>query len=241
MPHLHRFHIAPDTPGGGEIALPPEEAHHAIKVVRLREGDRVILFDGRGREWTGAVARLDRREVVISVVEERRAPRPAPALTLAQAWLHQEKAIELLVRTGTELGVDRFLFFRAARSERPPRLNPKWTRLAVESCKQCGRLWLPEFAVAETLADVLRHARGDLLIAAMDADPVPLAQALSGGDTTLLIGPEGDFTPEEVCAVLDSGARPISLGVTTFRSEIAAIVAAALVQYHFGRLGSRSR
>jgi len=241
MPHLHRFHIAPDTPGGGEIALPPEEAHHAIKVVRLREGDLVSLFDGQGREWTGAVARLGRREVVISIREERREPRPGPRLTLAQAWLHQEKALELLVRTGTELGVDRFLFFRAARSERPPRLNPKWMRLAVESCKQCGRLWLPEFAVAETLAGVLRDARGDLLVAAVDAEPVPLAQALSGGDTTLLIGPEGDFTPEEVRAALGAGARPISLGATTFRSEIAAIVATALVQHHLGRLGPSSR
>ncbi|HNR33374.1 MAG TPA: RsmE family RNA methyltransferase [Candidatus Hydrogenedentes bacterium] len=237
MPHLHRFYVPADTPGAGEVALPPEEARHALKVLRLRVGDRVALLDGQGRELVGAVARMDRRDVVVAVEEERRAPRPAPAVTLAQAWLHQDKAVELLVRIGTELGVDRFLFFRADRSERAPRVNPKWDRIGVEACKQCGRLWLPEFVVAPSLAEVLRDASGDLIVAAIEGPPVPLARALSGAEVTLLIGPEGDFTPEEIRAALERGARPISLGTTTFRAETAAIVAATLVQHHLGRLG----
>ena len=237
MAHLHCFFIPEDTPGTGEIALPAEEAHHALRVVRLREGDAVVLFDGQGRELHGRVAACTKRDVYISVERAERHPLPTPALTLAVAWLHKDKAIEEIIRRGTELGVHTFQFFRAAHSEQAPRMGKKWERLAVEACKQCGRRWLPEFVVVDDLEEVLEAAAPDRLIAAMDEEPIPIADALSGQEVTLLIGPEGDFTDAETAAALAAGFRPISLGATTFRTEVAAVVGATLVQYHMGRLG----
>jgi 16S rRNA (uracil1498-N3)-methyltransferase len=239
MPHLHRFFVPENTPDAGEFALPQDEAHHALRVVRLREGDAVALFDGTGRELHGAVSTCTKREVHVSIERAECHPFPAPTLTLAVAWLHKDKAIDEVVRRGTELGVHTFQFFRAAHSEQAPRLNAKWTRLAVEVCKQCGRLWLPNFSIAGNFAEVLASAAPCRLIAAMDHTPVPMASVLTGEDVTLLIGPEGDFTKEEVDNALAAGFRPVSLGETTFRTEVAAIVGATLVQYHLGRLGSR--
>jgi 16S rRNA (uracil1498-N3)-methyltransferase len=237
--HLHRFYITKAPADGAEAVLEAEEAHHALHVVRLRPGEPVALFDGHGREWLGRVARHTRREVYVSIESMRETPPPAPALTLAQAWLLRDKAIEFLILHGVELGVARFCFFRAERSERSPKTSDKWTRAAIEACKQCGRLWLPEFTVADNLEAALAGATGDRLIAAMDRTPVPLARACTGGDAVMLIGPEGDFTPAEVDAAVALGAHPVSLGATTFRAEFAAIVAATLVRYHQGGLSER--
>lgn len=237
MPHLHRFYVPDESLLQEDVVLSPEESHHAIKVVRLRVGDEVALFDGHGHDIRGRVARLDRREVAVRIEEVHAQPRPAPSLTLAQAWLHQEKSIEFIVRHGTEIGVARFVFYRAERSERTPRIQDKWIKLAIEACKQCGRFWLPEFQCAESLERALDVVHGDILFASMDAPAVPLADAVSGCDITLVVGPEGDFTDGETKLALERGARPISLGALTLRSEVAAIIGTALVQFHLGRLG----
>jgi len=235
MPHLHRFYIAPDTPETGEIILSRDEAHHALHVVRLREGELVALFDGRGRELLGRVARVAKREVAVTVAETRRVPRPAPAVTLAQAWLLREKAIEFIVLHGTEVGADRFTFFRGDRSEKPPHLNPRWERTVIEACKQCGRLWLPEFEVVDTLEEALALASGDILVATADRPATPLSEVLSGGNATLVVGPEGDFTDAELEMALQRGAYPVSLGDATLRSEVAALVGLACVRYELGK------
>lgn len=239
MAHLHRFHIQPESAHLVEIVLPPEESHHALHVVRLRVGDAVALFDGCGVESLARVVELGKRDVRVIVENRHTAARPAPALTLASAWLHRDKVVEEVIRYGTELGVGRFLFFRAARSEKSPRGEEKWTRWAIEACKQCGRLWLPEFTVAGNLADALERATGDLLIASMELTPCAWADGVRGRDVTLFIGPEGDFTAEETSQALACGARPVSLGAATFRAETAAVVGAALVQHHLGHLGPR--
>jgi len=239
MPHLHRFHISPGAPAGDRVVLPEEGAHHALRVARLRQGAPVVLFDGAGRELTGTLVPEGRRDASVAVTGERFVPRPAPALTIALAWLHRDKPVEELIRRGTELGVGGFVFFPSARSERAPKVSDKWSRVAVEAAKQCGVLWLPSFAVAEGLDDVLDRAAGDVLVADMQGETRPLEACLTGADATLLVGPEGDFTGEELALARSRGAKGISLGPHTFRSEVAAVVGATLVAYAWGRLGPR--
>jgi len=239
MPHVYRFHIPPDSDAASEMALPPEEAHHALHVVRARPGERVVLFDGCGREIHGAVSRTTHRDVFIAPEEERRVPAPSVHLTLLQAWLLREKSIEYLIQHGTEIGVSHFRFFRAQHSEKAPKTNPKWERYAVEACKQCGRAWLPTFDAADDLQDALANIQRPVLIATQHMPPVPLREALRDAprEVALLIGPEGDFDSEEVNLALARGAVPISLGAATYRSEVAATISAALIQYELGALG----
>lgn len=240
MPQVHRFYIPPGSTQPDEIRLPTHEAHHALRVVRVREGDPVELFDGQGAVLTGNVARTSRREVVIATRDVRTVAPPSPALVLVQAWLVRERLIEELLRYGTVLGVSRFRFFRAERSEKQPRLNEKWQRTAIECCKQCGRNRLPEFEVVDTLENALGGAAGDVLIADMRNPPVPLANAVSGGDATVLVGPEGDFTGAERALAQRLGAKPISMGATIFRAEMAATVLLSLVRHHQGALGPKA-
>ncbi|GMV93283.1 MAG: ribosomal RNA small subunit methyltransferase E [Candidatus Hydrogenedentota bacterium] len=239
MPHLHRFFATPEDDDPGRAILRDEEAHHAIHVVRLKPGDEIAVFDGQGRTWIGEIESLSRREVRVRLTGEACVPRPDTQVTLVQAWLHRDKSIEEIIRRCTEIGVDRFVFFPAARSERPPKANSKWNRLAVESCKQCGRVWLPEFHVADSLDYALALMDGPILAATLDGEPVALSDAVSSNRIGFLVGPEGDFTREELARLTQAHATPIGLGATVFRSEVAAVVGCSLVLYELGRLGPR--
>jgi len=237
MAHLHRIYIPQETAGTGQIVVGGDEAHHALHVVRVRPGDPVALFDGHGREISGEVIAVEKREVVVEALEERVLPPPPRRLTLLQAWLHRDKALDFIVQHGTELGVARFVFFRAQRSERKPVHSDKWARAAIEACKQSGRLWLPEFILADGIEEAVRDAAVPVLLATKDLHAAPLRTALGGGSVALMVGPEGDFTDEEVAMALEAGVTPVSLGAATYRSEMAAIVGAALIQYELGELG----
>jgi len=241
MSHVHRFYIFPEPVTGSEIPLPPEEAHHALHVVRVKAGDRVVLFDGQGREIEGLVSRATHREVVIAPETERRIPAPSVRVALFQAWLLREKSIEYLIQHGTEIGISHFCFFRGKHSGKAPRPNAKWLRYAIEACKQCGRAWLPAFEIASDLEAALDLVRGPLLLATQSLPPIPISQALresrkTSAIATLLVGPEGDFAPEELQLASDNGAIPISLGSATYRSEVAATLAASLILYELGAL-----
>ncbi len=238
MPHLHRFHVSPEELRSDRISLPESEAHHALRVARIRVGDRVAVFDGEGHEAIGEVVEAEAKRVSVSVETRDEMRRLGRELTLAQAWLNREKSVEPIISRGTELGVSRFVFFKGERSERAPKLQEKWRRLAIESCKQSGRLWVPEFELADDLAGVFGTAGGSVLIATKEREATPLREAVGiDGTVLVVIGPEGDFSEAELEQSAGAGAIPISLGDYTLRSEVAAVVAISLVQYELGGLG----
>ncbi len=246
MPHIHRFYIEPLDSGIPEALLAGQEAHHALHVVRLRKGDAVVLFDGKGMEYWGVAVEAMRQAVRVAITERRVQAPPAARLTLLQGWLHREKSVEELIRRATELGVARFHFYQAQHSERPPALPAKLERFAIESLKQCGRAWLPEFRTSSSLAEALgaefaeENSPQCLLLATQDRPPTPLGEALRGTRAGLIVGPEGDATDEELDIAQGYGAKPISLGAATYRSEVAAVLASALALYEWGQLGPKS-
>ena len=241
MAHLHRFFLdQPPMAGAREAVLTDHEAHHALHVVRLRGGDAIEVFDGAGRAWGATVSAATRHEVRLALSDLREVAAPRMRVTLFQAWLHRDKAVEELIRHGTEIGFARFVFFPSRHSERAPRANDKWRRTAIEACKQCRRAWLPEFETADDLDTALAMAKGTVLFATRDISPTPLSLALkSVNDVSLVVGPEGDFSEEEIETFRVRGAHAISLGDATYRSEVAAILAGTLIQYELGCLGPK--
>jgi 16S rRNA (uracil1498-N3)-methyltransferase len=238
MSHLHRFYHPQGVSGSGSALLSPEESHHALRVLRVRSGDAVELFDGQGHTWTASVGVLSRAEVAVEVTGETFTPREQPGLTLAQAWLHRDKVLDELVRDVTVLGVARICFYRAAHSEKAPRYSPKWTRLAIEACKQCGRRWLPEITVAANLAELLeQNTSACIAVAAMEGPHVPVSSIGTTLPVVYIVGPEGDFSTDEMGVLRERGALPLSLGRYTLRSETAASVGVTLIQQQLGALG----
>ena len=237
MSQLHRFYVPDLARQGDGVSLSDDERHHALNVVRVRPGQPIELFDGEGRRCDAEVVAAGRRHLEISRHSIHEEAKAEPRLALAQAWLNHERTMQRIVEDCTALGVDRFLFFQAAHSERTPRGEDKWRRWAIESCKQCGRNRLPGFDFTLGIGNCLASAPGwDAVIATKHAEPVPLEEAVCGSSQVMvLIGPEGDYSASELQQAIASGAKPISLGPRTLRSELAATVAVTLVQQRLAR------
>ncbi len=243
MSHLHRFYI-PDglssVTGNEKIPLSDEEAHHALRVLRLRNDEPVAFFDGAGRHGQGHFEAVSKRVALVRVTDIAYTAPENPAIVLLQACLQRDKAMESIVRRSAELGVQHICFFDADHAQRPKKNRlDKWRRIAIEACKQCGRPWLPTLEEQDSLASALESARGERLALLLEASPEPLPDLRKDMDAvTLVVGPEGDFSPEET-ALLRSRCRHISLGDYVYRAEVAATLGLTLLKYQAGLLGPR--
>jgi uncharacterized protein len=254
-----RFHAPNLVPGSRSVELTPDESEHLGRVLRLRAGADVCLFDGRGREYEGRVELVDRSRVVVSVGRELpgRDTEPRVAVVLAQALLKGD-AMDQVVRDAVMLGVSRIVPLETERCEMPAKRVKasgrvaRWQRIAVSSVKQCGRTVVPEVTAPRRLEECLREFGGTtrylLTEPALAAHPVgtrlqPGAADVSVGtrlqpcatpSVLLLVGPEGGWAPEEAAVAAAAGCQPLTLGPRTLRADAAAIVGLTALQCFFG-------
>jgi 16S rRNA (uracil1498-N3)-methyltransferase len=240
---VRRAFVATSPVPGSRVELDPEESHHVARVLRLRAGDDLAVFDGRGGEWAATVADV-RREGVIIVAGAPRSGDTEPPLrvTLFQSFVRPER-MEWVLQKGTEIGVAAFRIVAAERSDSPPpspsRLE-RYRRILLEACKQSGRRRVPDL---ETGA-LDRPPEGHVAIV-LDASPgaPALGEVLRGVKAPhvwIAVGPEGGFSDEEIAACAARGWMRASLGPRTLRTETAGAVAAAIVLFVCGDLGADS-
>jgi len=226
-----RFY-APDLTGG-RISLPPEEAHHALHVLRLHIGAAVELFDGRGSGADGTVADVGRHHVAVHV--ERRHPaeeRSTPQIHVAFA-IPKGKRLDWLLEKATELGaasVQAVTFNRsvAGKGERTPGKRRRWEGHCIAAAKQCGQQFLPDIRPPVALAEFLGSLEGALCLLGSTADdaasvPQVLARHAPAQPIVLLVGPEGGLTDAEHDSACEAGFEAVRLGRTTLRTETAAV------------------
>ncbi len=234
---MHRCFIDNDRWAQTPLTPSADEAHHILHVLRARDGERIRIFNGVGQE-ADAILRcaLDGTPPVLEIQDRRSAPQRTFEIILVQAILKGNR-MELLIEKATELGVGRIVPVTTSRVI--PRLDAaqgrqkreRWERIAVSAAKQCGTPWLPVIEAPVSLEDAMRNTAGPLLLASLGNNTRPLAEvidALRAGAppaVTVIIGPEGDLTPEEQEGLLAAGALPVSLGSLTLRAETAAIYA----------------
>jgi 16S rRNA (uracil1498-N3)-methyltransferase len=202
----------------GAPAADDAVAHHLVRVLRLRDGAEVTVTDGAGR-WRpcrlGAGGVLEATGPAVAV------PAPDPVLTLAVAPPKGDR-LDWLVAKATEVGVDRIVLVDAIRSvvklraDRTPRQLERLRRIALEAAMQSRRVWLPEISGPVPAAELL--AAPHIVVAE------PGGRRVGPGDTTVLVGPEGGWAPEELAGVADD--RRVSLAGNVLRVETAAVAAA---------------
>jgi 16S rRNA (uracil1498-N3)-methyltransferase len=225
-----------ETPISGDRALlAGPEAHHLVHVMRAGLGDRVVLFDGSGAEFTAEVQRVGRAEVELAVIAREEVDRELPReLTLAVALPKGDRR-RWLVEKAVELGVGRIVPVRTDRSVAQP-VPPALARLrrtVIEASKQCGRNRLMEIAGPRDWADYVGETHGApcRLLAhpgGRKRGGPPLSQAAGSGPVLLAVGPEGGFTDGEVATAVTAGWQAVDLGPRTLRVETAAILLVAL-------------
>lgn len=244
---MPRFHLPPVECASDTLTLTDREAHHGLRVLRLRPGDSATVLDGAGNELTCVVAEAARDTLRLAVKARRFFPKPACQITLLQA-LPKGKLINSIIEKATELGVARVVPLITERvvthldeDSAAARLE-HWQQVAIESIKQCGSPWLPQIELATTPADFLARA---------EAFELPLVASLQPGSrhprewfgdfqrrhnrppasVCCWVGPEGDFTPHEVALITAAGVVPITLGPNVLRADTAAIYCLSVVSY----------
>lgn len=212
------------------ISVGEGQAHYLSKVMRIAEGDAVILCDDMTGEWLTIVSRVAKREVTLTITERLREREQVPDFTLCIALLKKPR-FDIVLEKATELGVRRIqpLITRRCVADK---LNPERARTIItEAAEQCARTALPELAEPVRLDALLGEwAPGRALFFADETGGAPAATAFAGhtGPAALLIGPEGGFDDAERTAIRTlSQARAISLGPRILRGETAAIAGTA--------------
>ncbi len=240
---IPRIHCAQPLRVGERIQLVDEAANHVARVLRLREGAPLVLFNGTGGEFDASVTAVARREVVVAVHDQRARECESPlSITLVQAVSRGER-MDYTIQKAVELGVSRIVPVLSARSvvsldeERRGRRMEHWRKIIVGACEQCGRNRLPELLDVRPLAAWLQQpAEGLALVLDHRAEhrlrEHELAQAV-----TLLIGPEGGLAAEEVAAAEAVGYGGLRLGPRVLRTETAAVAALSVLQARWGDLG----
>lgn len=244
---MHRFFLPPESSVGARLALSQDDARHAATVLRIDAGEEVEILDGAGHRLHGRVASVHKRTVLVDVLDTQTAPPPTFSLVLAPA-LAKPKAMEWILQKAVELGATRIEPLMTARSVSRPAADEigdkqsRWQTIVIEALKQCGAAWLTRVAPARALEDWLRDREPtDLtLVASLHAGAVLPRVAIEGfarqygrhpASIAILVGPEGDFTPAELEAIVRSGARPVTLGDRVLRCETAALAALAILQH----------
>jgi 16S rRNA (uracil1498-N3)-methyltransferase len=250
---MHRFYLPPGECRGSALTLTDREAHHALRVLRVQRGECVTVLDGAGAEFLCDVRDANRGTVELSVVEKKSIP-PLPCqITLLQA-IPKGKIIEDIIEKATELGAHRIVPILSERvttrlDERSATEKAdKWRLVAIEAIKQCGAAWLPHVDVPLTPEQFLaRQENFDMsLVGSLQADARHPRERLTEfkanhgmmpRSVSVWIGPEGDFTLEELRAIQGAGAQPISLGRLVLRVETAAVYCLSVLNYEWEGVG----
>jgi 16S rRNA (uracil1498-N3)-methyltransferase len=240
-----RMYVPGELEPGRSCALPPAQAHHALRVLRLKMGESVILFNGDGAEYAAVVVAASRDRFALEVTGREVMDREAPfAVTLAQAVSSGER-MDYTIQKAVELGVAAIQPLEARRSvvrlsaDRAERRLAHWQAVAIAACEQCGRNRVPrvlplipldEFLVGRT---VQQDGERRVLLSPRSARGLRELDRPVGG-IVMLAGPEGGFSPEEERAAVQAGFLPVRLGPRVLRTETAAVAALAAMQALWG-------
>lgn len=239
---MHRCYVEAKQWTDTGVRLSAEEIHYLRDVLRVRDGEPVAVFDGRGREAEACVS-LTESSGALKLTELRKLPPRAPriAITLLQA-IPKGTRMDWIVEKATELGVSRIVPLLTERvvqrfdaGQRRTKAQ-RWQRIALSAARQCRTPIVPEVLDVTDLAGALALCRGaaPFLVGSLQPSARPLKEALRAkpaGRAALLIGPEGDLTEAELGTAIEAGAEPVSFGSLVLRVETAALYGLSVVAY----------
>jgi 16S rRNA (uracil1498-N3)-methyltransferase len=230
---------------GQTVSLPEDAANHLVRVMRLREGDACVLFNGDGHDYTATLVGAGKRDAQVRIDDAREVANESPLhITLLQGIARGEK-MDLILQKATELGVNAIVPVNAERTEvkldaaRAEKRLAHWTSVVVSACGQSGRARVPAVAAPQSLLDAARSLPAEALKLTLDPlgeHRLSTLQAAPGG-VVIAIGPEGGWSPRDRQALQQAGFQGLQLGPRILRTETAGLAAIAAVQARLGDLG----
>lgn len=226
-----------------ELSLGGDRARYVGRVLRLRPGDALTVFDGSGGEYSATVIKVTKQELVLSVGEFSSRDVESPLRIRLVQGISRGDRMDLVVQKATELGVHRISPVITAHSvvklepDRAAKRCAHWQKIAQSACEQCRRNIVPLVDAPQSLVDWFAENAGSVstrIILRADAEDTMPAIDLQDDDLTILIGPEGGFSNSEYESALVAGLRAVRLGPRVMRTETAALAALSIAQASWG-------
>ncbi len=230
---------------GQTLPLPEETANHLVRVMRLREGDGCVLFNGDGHDYSATIASISKREVLVRIDSAQAVDNESPLpITLLQGIARGEK-MDLILQKATELGVSAIIPVNAERTEvkldaaRAEKRIAHWRNVVGSACGQSGRARIPAISAPQSLAAATASLPEQTL--RLTLDPLgehrlaSLAAAPANG-VVIAIGPEGGWSPRDRQQLAEAGFQGLQLGPRILRTETAGLAAVAALQARLGDL-----
>jgi len=245
---MPRFYVPAPHIENDLLKIKGNEAKHIRRVLRLKAGDEIIVFDGLGKEYEGKIVEEGPSSVVMKVQNFFFSKRESPLeITLAQSLLKGEK-MDTLIQKATELGVKEIIPFLSSRSvpflDKSGRLKRhyRWERIAIEASKQCGRGVIPKIEPLQDYSEMLQTAPSNSLrLILWEREGIKLKEVLERSiektKIWFIIGPEGGFSQEEVEEAKRTGFITVTFGERILRAETASLCFLSILQYDRGDIG----
>lgn len=235
-----RYFYVPDA--ANSVELPVEEAAHAVRVLRLKPGDTMVLMDGQGVFFDAEVTLATPRRCMYSIIASRPQPRQwGGHCHLVMAPTKSIERTEWAIEKATEIGIDAFTMLICDCSERRTVNAERLDKIIVAAMKQSRKPWKPSLNAIVSFRDFVAIPRNGLKFIAHCRDEVErtwlfdeLRGRMGSEEITVLIGPEGDFSEDELNYALSAGYRSVHLGQSRLRTETAAVMAVAMMQLSVG-------
>lgn len=238
---MHRFFAPPTSFEGTTVALDTDETRHLRDVLRLKAGDIVSVFDGAGSEFRCVISAIGKKDATLTILEKTvpSSPESPCEITLAATVLNGDK-YDLVIQKSVELGVTRLIPLQTIRGDVKAKDAAKrigrWSRIAMEATKQCGRARLMDVAEPATFEQVIADIASETVVMFSERDGSGFAEIKADKKITALIGPKGGWDDVELEMARKKGIGVITLGGRILRAETASIALIAILQHRYGDL-----
>jgi 16S rRNA (uracil1498-N3)-methyltransferase len=220
------------APGLTHFTLSEQTSKHAIQVLRLQEGNRLDLTNGNGDLLEATVQSADKKNTIVKVLQQKSIAAPAQKIILGISVLKNATRLEWLFEKATEMGVTQIVPIICHRTIHERFKMERMQGILQSAMIQSQQVWLPQLAAPQSFSDFIQNTQATqkLIAHCEEAEKVNIKNIKPSSDLALLIGPEGDFTPDEIQAAILAQYIPIHLGPTRLRTETAGIFALSVLK-----------
>jgi 16S rRNA (uracil1498-N3)-methyltransferase len=222
-----------NLPDSNEFILSEETSRHISQVLRMQEGEQIIITNGKGYTLNSTIVSADKKKTKVKITGKQFSERPIPQNTIAISLIKNNNRFEWFVEKAAEIGISKIIPLICRRSEKANFKMERTKSILISAVLQSQQSWLPELSKPIKISEVIKNEKYDQKFIAhcVDDEKKELKNlSRTMASKIILIGPEGDFTEEEIQKSIQQNYIPVSLGETRLRTETAGIVAAVLLK-----------
>jgi 16S rRNA (uracil1498-N3)-methyltransferase len=228
------FYTAPISLSDNIVVLNEENSKHIVQVLRMQNGKQIKLTDGFGNVFLAEITDAHKKKCSVKIIERTKHESPANKVCIAVSPVKNNSRLEWFLEKATEIGISEIVLLMCERTEKQNMRLDRMKGILISAMLQSQQAWLPILEEPKKYIDYIKSVQtGNKFIAHCEEDKKTSLKVTIAikplNNATILIGPEGDFTPQEIALALENNFIPVALGDTRLRTETAALVAATLL------------